>query len=510
MEEQHWKSKFSDVMYRLNKLLKQVSNSKYNEELFPMSKTTEGSHDEVNKCNNIILECCRRLKNENDCKTRTNKEVKCLLKEINDWNDVETINETKQGGQDKIVKEFREGRLQLHKWKNDFKSAKQEVECLTKELKSWVDVKAREGEIDSYCELAKAIRTNRSTILEKKKELQSIETEVNSLLEEINAWDDTKPLKEAKGNACKVVEALRDCRLKFRDRKLDFKSGRNKASVARKEKQSQDQVIKEMWTMIRPTSGKVKSGVDETGKALTEIKKYVSDAQRRLAEFNELSKDCGARLVDNNPNIADLSNPYRPTKIAEQFSELYDNHWKDAFQTLKNKDQENTAYLLKIIVDCFEICWKISKNHQRNLKSAVCCPGENIASGQASKQKRGKTENPVFFSAVQSKTLSELRKQTADISVDGVISQIESAKKEWFVSKALGSYTTRCIELCWLMHVQTPPVVIDTCAKSGSNFDTSRYKQYTKAGKKIDFIVWPVLLLEEGGAVLCKGVAQGK
>ncbi|XP_060569843.1 uncharacterized protein LOC132728252 isoform X2 [Ruditapes philippinarum] len=459
MEEQHWKSKFSDVMYRLNKLLKQVSNSKYNEELFPMSKTTEGSHDEVNKCNNIILECCRRLKNENDCKTRTNKEVKCLLKEINDWNDVETINETKQGGQDKIVKEFREGRLQLHKWKNDFKS---------------------------------------------------IETEVNSLLEEINAWDDTKPLKEAKGNACKVVEALRDCRLKFRDRKLDFKSGRNKASVARKEKQSQDQVIKEMWTMIRPTSGKVKSGVDETGKALTEIKKYVSDAQRRLAEFNELSKDCGARLVDNNPNIADLSNPYRPTKIAEQFSELYDNHWKDAFQTLKNKDQENTAYLLKIIVDCFEICWKISKNHQRNLKSAVCCPGENIASGQASKQKRGKTENPVFFSAVQSKTLSELRKQTADISVDGVISQIESAKKEWFVSKALGSYTTRCIELCWLMHVQTPPVVIDTCAKSGSNFDTSRYKQYTKAGKKIDFIVWPVLLLEEGGAVLCKGVAQGK
>jgi hypothetical protein len=51
----------------------------------------------------------------------------------------------------------------------------------------------------------------------------SIETEVNSLLEEINAWDDTKPLKEAKGNACKVVEALRDCRLKFRDRKLDFK-----------------------------------------------------------------------------------------------------------------------------------------------------------------------------------------------------------------------------------------------------------------------------------------------
>jgi hypothetical protein len=59
------------------------------------------------------------------------------------------------------------------------------------------------------------------------------------------------------------------------------------------------------------------------------------------------------------------------------------------------------------------------------------------------------------------------------------------------------------------MHVQTPPVVIYRSPKPGSKFETNKYKQYTKAGKKIDFIVWPVLLLEEGGAILCKGVAQG-
>jgi hypothetical protein len=50
-----------------------------------------------------------------------------------------------------------------------------------------------------------------------------IEKEVNSLLEEINEWNDTKPLKEAKGNACKEVEALRESRLKLHKRKLDFK-----------------------------------------------------------------------------------------------------------------------------------------------------------------------------------------------------------------------------------------------------------------------------------------------
>ncbi|XP_060566221.1 uncharacterized protein LOC132725150 [Ruditapes philippinarum] len=677
-----------------------------------------------------------------------------------------------------------------------------------------------------------------------------IEKEVNSLLEEINEWNDTKPLKEAKGNACKEVEALRESRLKLHKRKLDFKSGHDKEDVARNEKQSQDQVIKEIWTMIRPTSDKVKSGGDDIGNLLVEIKKYVSDAQIRLDEFNEyywyikldnkygtwyleslikskldgefnesvfdymvflsaaklsleipfthafynlvfdwrirkipltilysgqhdkeervrnekqsqeqvimiqeiltiigstsgkvisggdeigtgltvikkyvsnaqgrlaefnkiekplfdveersnilfsdltgthhsksdeqrspvdtcksilkvldncktetetlveivsrlevdlnidrksgsvksdsvsnrckaiketvekrkqmfdemqsmldmstnsltllysellekpylflepqtnvdsirrkvpewlhghaalidriractrenkksfqlryvrkedynnlkdqmrtlheemrqlredkesaynrLSKVAGARLTDNNPNIADLSDPNRPTKIAEQYSELYDTPWTDAFEVLGDKDQENTDFLLKIIVDCYEICGKISMNHQRNLKNAVCYPANNIEDGQASEQKKGKTESPVSFSAVQSKALSELRKQTADISVVNVISQIELARKDWFVPEKLRSYTTRCIELCWLMHVQTPPVIIDMCAKPGSNFDTSRYKQYTKAGKKIDFVVWPVLLLEEGGAILCKGVAQGK
>jgi hypothetical protein len=64
-------------------------------------------------------------------------------------------------------------------------------------------------------------------------------------------------------------------------------SGHDKEDVAQKEKQSQDQVIKEIWTIIRSTSVKVKSGGDDIGNLLKGIKKYVSDAQIRLVEFNE-------------------------------------------------------------------------------------------------------------------------------------------------------------------------------------------------------------------------------
>lgn len=49
--------------------------------------------------------------------------------------------------------------------------------------------------------------------------------------------------------------------------------------------------------------------------------------------------------------------------------------------------------------------------------------------------------------------------------------------------------------------------------KNGINtkeeFDKSLYKDYTKRGKHLSYVVWPVLFLHEGGPLLCKGVAQG-
>jgi hypothetical protein len=35
-------------------------------------------------------------------------------------------------------------------------------------------------------------------------------------------------------------------------------------------------------------------------------------------------------MTEGNPNIANLGDPNRPTKIAEIYSEIYDNEWTDA------------------------------------------------------------------------------------------------------------------------------------------------------------------------------------
>lgn len=47
-----------------------------------------------------------------------------------------------------------------------------------------------------------------------------------------------------------------------------------------------------------------------------------------------LSQVAGAKLVAGNTSIADLGDRYRPTRIAELFSELYDNEWTEAVDTL--------------------------------------------------------------------------------------------------------------------------------------------------------------------------------
>ena len=49
-----------------------------------------------------------------------------------------------------------------------------------------------------------------------------------------------------------------------------------------------------------------------------------------------LSAVAGTKLKYNNPGITDLSDDNRPNKLAEKFSELYDNEWTAAFEVIES------------------------------------------------------------------------------------------------------------------------------------------------------------------------------
>ena len=65
--------------------------------------------------------------------------------------------------------------------------------------------------------------------------------------------------------------------------------------------------------------------------------------------FQRLSKAMGDRLTDNNPNITDLSDRNRPTKLAEKCAELYDNQWTDAFEVLQKYFQTEETVIKALL-----------------------------------------------------------------------------------------------------------------------------------------------------------------
>jgi len=62
-----------------------------------------------------------------------------------------------------------------------------------------------------------------------------------------------------------------------------------------------------------------------------------------------------AKLTDNNPNIADLSDLNRPTKLAEQLSELYDNTWTDLFENLTEQNELDYQKAVEAILELFKV-----------------------------------------------------------------------------------------------------------------------------------------------------------
>ncbi|XP_053398658.1 uncharacterized protein LOC128556865 [Mercenaria mercenaria] len=280
-------------------------------------------------------------------------------------------------------------------------------------------------------------------------------------------------------------------------------------------------ITKETVDYLKQRLGEMESVQTSTEREISDLKKEKSELKRRSMQTEEkyqnelremekektslltrLSQMAGARLTDNNPNIADLSDPNRPTKIGEQYSELYDNQWTDAFEAVQMPDDKCLQFLLEILQDSYKLCGVISDNQQKALKRSLYQPTDGMKGHSEAKEKE------VELSAVQSKALSELRKQSVDVSCTDVITYIAAKHKDWFKKDALKIYAKQCIRLCWFMHVQSPPLYLDMT--KGKKLDTNKYKPYTKNGKNIAFVVWPPLLLHEGGAILSKGVAEGK
>ncbi|KAH3833561.1 uncharacterized protein LOC127879079 isoform X2 [Dreissena polymorpha] len=239
------------------------------------------------------------------------------------------------------------------------------------------------------------------------------------------------------------------------------------------------------YTVERETRNKVKDNGNGSTAELLEKRYGLHHAwcsgraiDSRVPEVpgSNAGRKAGIALVHDNPDITDLSDPNRPTKIAERWSELYDNEWTDAFEeevrSRKVDEKEVIKDLLEVVKLAYQFC---TEKAAGEIKSA---------------------EAVDHFRKTEARTkIHRLQKVFLKDSKAKLVKHGPTAKSKEFINK--------CVELCWWMCIQERPVYICSI-DDGENADF--YRAYTKSGSQLDYIVWPALKLYKGDPLSYSGV----
>ncbi|CAG2190202.1 unnamed protein product [Mytilus edulis] len=188
---------------------------------------------------------------------------------------------------------------------------------------------------------------------------------------------------------------------------------------------------------------------EESSKTKKELKAKIKDNEDLRTRLSQVA---GAKLVAGNTSIADLGDKYRPTRIAELYSELYDNDWTEAVDNFSKQEWPEEVIVQHLFITL--------QNLYKNQK---------------------------FDEVLRSYKWMK----------DDIVRQITKL-----------TFFEKCVTVCWLMVVQDPEMYIADNLRHGMKFDKDHYREYTKSGPKVDYSVWPALYLHKNGPLMIKGVAQ--
>ncbi|XP_060569580.1 uncharacterized protein LOC132727996 [Ruditapes philippinarum] len=270
-----------------------------------------------------------------------------------------------------------------------------------------------------------------------------------------------------------------------------------------------------------------KKDMEHMQNILKEEKSDSGDQYKKLLAVRDDLRDRFSKLTGNksqekNADIADLSDLNRAMKLSEKFGQLFDDEWTNAFENLTDKKpalpvKEAINVLLRLLQECWKFCYNMMATQMDSLQSVFLHPAQNLAN--LDQKKTGLTERPIITSKDQL-SLKDLRNRVG-VS-PSVIEEVKQAlladSKTWdkrdkreFDKKhveACTPYLQKCAEICWLMALHDPPLLMKMDVKQGEKFDANMYTVYSQSGQTIDFLVWPPLYNSSDGGLLSKGVAE--
>ncbi|XP_061164447.1 uncharacterized protein LOC133173478 [Saccostrea echinata] len=260
------------------------------------------------------------------------------------------------------------------------------------------------------------------------------------------------------------------------------------------------------------------------------LHKKIKQQEMQIEELTtRLSSFASKQLLAGNPNMADLSDKNRPTKIGEKFGSLYDEEWSDAydaFQTqLRYTEEECLRVLLRILRYAYDFCKKASETQLSDLSLSMerhilhpasfhgnsMSNSTNLTSSVGSVDVRLDESQGKVLRSVCNRHSKEFRKAAGLKSVPELqeVFKKQMLRKNFQLEprqlpKPILAYIDVCIEVTWLMCIQDPPMVI-TWATEGEAINKDYYKLYKTNGSVVKVSVWPVLFLHSRGPIVSKG-----
>ncbi|KAK3594526.1 hypothetical protein CHS0354_030874, partial [Potamilus streckersoni] len=281
--------------------------------------------------------------------------------------------------------------------------------------------------------------------------------------------------------------------------------------LSRKEEELND--IREKLSRKGEELHGVRQDLENTKRDLDEkTRKYEEELERKTekinhieAEKNELmnrlSAEAAARMTYNNPNITDLSDQNRPTRISERYSELYDNQWTDAFDSLQKSHHLSDTNAIEVLLDVLYVSFDVCKKTRAQREALIKYVTEYV----------GAARGDVTVLEVMTILKDAKKKNIANMNKDylkKVQEVLEIKYSKWI--QCISPYINECVEICLLMNIQDPALeLIGAVLGENPSFDVDVFRSYTKSGDRIEYMVWPALCLHRNGPLLCKGVAQG-
>nr|XP_022321254.1 uncharacterized protein LOC111123295 [Crassostrea virginica] len=234
-----------------------------------------------------------------------------------------------------------------------------------------------------------------------------------------------------------------------------------------------------------------------------EVKRLTMEKNDALTRLSELA---GRRLVENNPAIADLSTEIRPTKIGENFMQVYDNEWTDAFEELQKTgidDDQCISILLSMTKENFDLTTTLAKKFRDQMFSGLSSFPE-----ERKKVLMEQNNNPQVATKDEEQLINQLQRVSAARTVRSIQKYAKREREQTKYGKDCERFAAKCLEMCWYMAVQSPPLALVFDVKRLDPFNDKYFKKFVTTGDKFDFVVWPCILLHKNGPILAKGVAQ--